>query len=227
MKRIIIFGCIGVLFLVGLISTTIFAVLYLNSQNEIKVKNAELASCNTDKVIPTEVTCPTPTTGTTENTFIDNGQSIEVRYPTSWTGVLTTNITDDYAYEPEYGRVITKYDYTLTKSGTSLKFSRIMGAVDGFPSGLKVATHDWFEIPGTDVLRYSDKDQNVWQYVSKIDCAEIGEPFFTPVEVASFGVCIASFFPGFGVSGASVATINSLNATILGEADLIVKSALN
>lgn len=226
MKRTIIFGCLGIVFVVGIISTTVFAVLYINSQNEIKVKDAELTACSTQKSTE-EPICPAPEDSTDQIAFIDNGESIEVIYPISWEGELTTNISDDYAFEPEYGRVISTYNYTLTKDTAVLEFQRIMGGVDGFPSGLKTTTHDWVNVVGTDLLRYSDKDENQWSYVEEVDCDSLGEPFFSAEEVSTFDVCIGSFFPGFGVSGASVVTINESNAELLLEADLIVKSALN
>lgn len=226
MKRIIIFGCLGTLFVVGVFSTTIFAVLYLNSQNELKVKDAELASCAVQKS-GDDTACPTLDSMDEEISFVDNGESIEVVYPYTWTGELTTNISDDYAFEPEYGRVISTYNYTLTKSGATLQFLRIMGGVDGFPTGLTASTHDWVSIAGTDIVRYSSIGENLWSYVEEIDCATLGEPFFSAEEVATFDVCIGSFFPGFGVSGASVATVDTADAELLAEADLIAKSALN
>lgn len=226
MKRIIIFGCIGSLFVLGLISTTVFAALYINSQNELKVKDAELAACAVQKSSE-DTSCPTLDPISEELSFIDNGESIEVIYPSTWSGELTTNISDDYAFEPEYGRVISTYNYTLTKAGSTLQFLRIMGGVDGFPTGLTASTHDWVSIPGTDIVRYSSIGENVWSYVEEIDCTTLGEPFFSAEEVATFDVCIGSFFPGFGVSGASVATIDTEDADLLAEADLIAKSALN
>ncbi len=229
MKRILIFGCIGALFLAGIVSTTIFAVLYLNSQNEIKVKNVELAACLAK---PTEstTTCPdltAPTTGPTELTFKDEGQSIEVVYPSTWTGTLNTKLSEDFAYEPEYGKVISKYEFLVKKGGATLKFTRILGGVDGFADGLKTSTHDWSIIAGTDLIRISQKGENDWKYTHTVDCSTLGDPFFTPSEVASFDICVGSFFPGFGITGASTANIKTGDATLLEEADQIVKSTMN
>ncbi len=227
MKRILILGCIGILFLAGIISTTTFAVLYMNSQNEIKIKNVELSACMAN-VAEEAPTCPeVPTTTSTDSTFKDDGQSIEIRYPNTWVGVLNTKLSTDFAYEPEYGKVISKYEYTLRKSGVALKFTRILGGVDGFPNGLKASTHDWKEISGTNLVRYSEKGENNWRYVSSVDCSDLGEPFFTVEEVASFSVCVGSFFPGFGTDGASTATIETGDVDLLDEADQIAKSALN
>lgn len=228
MKKIIIFGCLGVLFLVGLISTTIFAVLYINSQNEIKVKNAELVACtvkaNTDEV--TTTACQETNTPA-EYTFKDDGQGIKITYPTSWTGVLTTKVSTDFAYTPEYGKVISTYEYNLTKSGATLKFKEILAGIDGFGTGLKTSSFDYKVITGTNLVRYSAKGANDWKYVQKVDCSTFGEPMFDPAEVATYEVCVSSFFPGFGTNNASFATIKTSDATLLDEADQIAKSALN
>jgi hypothetical protein len=228
MKRVLLYGCLGILVLTGFVSTIIFVVLYITSQNDIKIKNAELALCltnNTNNCVPTQN--ESESIQSTEQKFVDAGQNINIDYPSSWVGELDTSISTDFAYEPIYGRVIEKYDFNLTKSATTLKFSKILGGVDGFPDGIKSVTHDWVEISGTDLVRVSDKGANKWRYVEMLNCATLGEPFFTPAEVASFDLCIGSFFPGFGTLGASSVSINSSNSVLLEEADLIVKSALN
>lgn len=225
MKQLLIYGCLGVFILVGIISSTVLAVLFINSQNEIRIRDVQLASCSSLSLDTIE--CPAPTAVDSQIRFIDEGQDILIEYPSSWNGSLDTTLSSDFSYEPEYGRVITKYDYSLVKSGVTLKFSRIIGGVDGFPFGLENSTHDWFEIPGTSLIRYSDKGLNEWRYVEKLDCSTFGEPFFTPAEVASFDECVGPFFPGFGVVGASTVNIRTSNPTLLEEADLIVTSALN
>ena len=228
MRKYIILGCLGILFLVGIVSTTIFAVLYINSKNEIKVKNVELAACLA-KPADTTTKCPDSTTTSTSTnlTFKDEGQSIEVVYPSTWVGTLNTKLSDDFAYEPEYGKVISKYEFDLKKGGATLRFSRILGGVDGFADGLKSSTHDWKVISGTDLIRVSQKGENDWKYTYTVDCSTLGDPFFTPAEVASFDICVGSFYPGFGVYGASTAVIKTGDATLLEEADEIAKSAMN
>lgn len=227
MKRIIIFSCLGILFLLGLVSTTVFAVLYINSQNELKLKDTSLALCNSQK---SQDSCveEEDISESLEYTFTDDGQDISITYPTTWTGILTTTISPEFAYEPVYGRIATGYEYNLTKSGVNLKFQKLMGAVDGFPSGLSSTEHDWAEVSGTNILRFSSKGENNWRYAEIIDCSTLVDgPFFTAEELASFDVCIGSFFPGFGNLGANIVTIQTSNSTLLLEADLIVKSALN
>lgn len=225
MKRTIILGCLVILFLAGLVSTTIFVVLYLNSQNEIKLKDVQIAACQNAENKEQNI-CP-EIPEEEDLAFTDIGQNIEVLYPSSWVGVLNTEISDDFAYEPIYGRVISVYEYTLTKASTNIKFEKVLPAVDGFPSGLTSEEYNWVEISGTNVLRFASIGSNTWKYVSKIDCESLGEPFFTEEEVANFDMCIGSFFPGFGTLGASNVTVQSSSEDLLSEADLIVKSAIN
>lgn len=228
MKRYLILGCLLLLSIAGLVSSTTFIVLYISSQNELGSKTSELNMCINER--DTTPSCNDEVLTDSEIKtvqFKDDGQDISITYPLAWQGALTTEISSDFVYDPVYGRVITKYEYNLTKSGVTLKFLKLIGAVDGFPLGLKSTDSDWVQVSGTNIVRYSNKGENDWKYVEILDCSEMAGPFFTEEEISSFDLCVGSFFPGFGSLGANSLTIKTSNAQILQESDLIAKSALN
>lgn len=229
MKRLIVLGCLGFLVISGIISTTVFTLLYFQSQNQLNVKTEELVLCKSASTSTTQQCDSTPLAAEskTETTFRDIGQDIKVTYPTTWTADLNTGISTDFAYEPIYGRIINKYELTLTKSSTELKFVKILGAVGGFASGLKAANEDWQKIEGSNLVRYSNKGKNDWKYSTEVKCSDLSPEMYGADELAGFEICVNPFFAGFGTLGASNVSIKSSNKVILEEADKIVVSALN
>lgn len=204
-----------------LISTGAFAYLFFSQSTKAGVLELQVESLqNTLASLESEEGDTSPESNTTK--FVDIGMEINLEYPLSWTMELNTQSTDDFVYEPIYGRVIEKYELILVKNATELKFTKILGAVDGFPAGFNDSEMDYIDL-GNNLMRISENGANEWSYVQKLACSDYtGEPF----DMSEYDICYANFFPGFG-KYANYAGINSSDLTLLSEADNIVLSALN
>ena len=154
--------------------------------------------------------------------FEDKFLKVRLEYPESWTLVLDTKITDEFAYEPVYGRIVQQYTSTLTKTSSKVTFEKIIGAVDGFPALIDKSKIDFIEINGS-LIRYKEKSAVEWKYAEWLDCSDFVEIFGSPT---ASEVCISSFFPGFG-NFANSAKVIAGDEQSLKEADKIAISALN
>lgn len=218
LKKIIFIGIIILL----IIFTTIFAVLFILKNNEVNKLNQDLASAVVQLNTKKDDTKDECTQVCNEDRiFKDVALNISITYPSSWSSKFNSALTSEFTYDPEYG-VLAKgrYTFTLSKNGNDLKFEKILGAVDGFPSGLK--TGEYVDL-GNNLLRIKNGETSTWQYVSKIDCSTVEEL----IEVSDPLVCYGSFFPGFGDTHASILYIDTDDSSILKETDKIALSALN
>ena len=156
--------------------------------------------------------------------FKDDALDINLDYPSSWKLSLDTEISEDFAYEPVYGRVIQNYTATLNKGTSRLIFKKILGAVDGFPNKIKPTELNYVEVTA-DLVRYKQTDEAIWNYVQLLNCSDFeGELFSEPAAVDE--VCVSPFYGGFG-NWANVAQLTGNNTTDFEEADQIAISALN
>lgn len=202
---VLIFGTVG----------GVFGYLYWTKNNEY---NALLAksidtSDTTDSVI---------SYATTSVTFEDTPLEVALEYPSTWELKLGTKVSEDFAYEPVYGRILEEYKATLTKGSSVLKFEKILGAVDGFPNLVDKSTVDFAEVQGN-LIRYKLPSESKWKYVQWLNCEDFSEMFGSPT---ASEVCLSTFYSGFG-NWANIAYITASSETDLLEADQIVISALN
>lgn len=219
-------ACVTLLFIILVVTSTVLGILlYLkntetltlaadkaNLDNRIKLLESQLSELqanNTDSTIK----------------FEDTGLDIEIEYPNDWIAELNSKITNEYADEPVYGPIIQGYEFTLVKGDAELKFEKIMGAIDGFPSGLVNGT-DSFEILGDDLVRVKGNG-NSWRYVQRLDCSDFDDDGAI-INLSDADECVSSFLGGFGNNRfASIANITATDENLIKEADEIVKSTLN
>lgn len=215
-------GMMVMLIVILFILAAAFGYLFFNVSTKADAMKLQIDSLQQELAEENSADSDTPAVEPTTTNFVDIGMEINLEYPLSWTMELNTEATDDFVYEPIYGRVIETYELILVKQGTELHFTKILGAVDGFPAGLDTATMDHVDI-SNDIMRISEKDQNKWSYVNKLSCDDYsGEPF----DMSEFEICYSTFFPGFGKYANDV-SMNSSDLTLLAEADEIVLSAIN
>ena len=193
-------------------------------QDKVTSQESDIQKLNLDLIKAKDSSSCKETT--CEQVFQESGfGGITVKYPTSWEGQLQTTVSTDFVYEPTNGKVISKYDLILTKSSSKLTFSRVLVATGFMPDGLKSSTHDYVEVTPK-VLRYSEKGENDWRYVEKLNCGDYADS--EVIDLTGFDECYLTIFPGFGSeNGAAFVKLKSSDMTIISEADEIVKSALN
>lgn len=222
--RKILFGIFFTLFIVFIIATIVFGFLFFRTQATLNDREVSLARAN-DRILSLEAEqstdLPTENTETGLLIFEDVGADILIRYPSSWDLVVDTDMSEEFAYEPVYGRILQDYDIVLSKDTVSLEFNRILGAVDGFGSGIKASEYEIVEVSDS-IVRYSELGTNIWSYVETIDCDEI--EMFLDESPESYDLCVGSFFPGFANIGAADVTIITSDELVLSEADAIVLS---
>lgn len=220
-KLIFALGCIFLIILV--IATGVFAFLFFRSQTELSDKSKTLAdTMNENAQLQSELLNLEASETDDGDTlrFEDTGSDILVEYPKTWELTISTDISEDFATEP-YERVITEYDVNLQKGTTTLSFSRILGAVDGFGSGLKESEYQVVDL-NDNLVRFALAGSNEWTYTEKINCADI--ELFLEESPTNYDVCVGSFFPNFANLGATQANITTSDNAILAEADEIVLS---
>jgi len=200
-------------------TTGVFGYLYSTKNNEYNKLLTQSLDKSSDTVIIEE---DTKVPDIIIN-FSDKSLEIDLDYPSSWTLTLDTKISDDFAYEPVYGRIIEQYEATLKKGGAALVFEKILGAVDGFPNKIKKSQVDFIEV-SSKLARYKLTSESEWQYVQLLTCSDYNELFDSPAEVGE--ICVTNFYNGFGVY-ANTARVSGGDITELEESDQIVISALN
>ncbi len=219
MKKILI-GMLVMFLIVTTISSAVLGYFLIMKNNEV------VALLNKAPVTPTPSPSPTPTPVTpTTFTFEDIGQGVKVTYPTGWTHTLETKLSADFAYTPEYGKVISKYNLVFKKSDVVLTFQEILAGIDGFPSPVNKTTHDYVLV-SPKLVRYSEKGKNLWKYSQKESCDSVVGTFLSAEEAAAADFCVGPFFPGFSTAAASTVQATGANADALKEADQIVLSGL-
>ncbi len=166
---------------------------------------------------------PTVETVSKQISFTDESLEINFKYLDTWNLSLDTKVSEDFAYDPVYGRVLQQYQATLTKGTSALEFKKVLGAVDGFPNKVKEADMDFVKV-NTKLVRYKEKSETKWRYAEELDCADFADYFGSPA--ASDEICVSTFYPGFGIY-ANTATVSSTKSEDLVEADAIAVSALN
>lgn len=197
----------------------VFGYLYFTKNNEYADLLARALEGGSDISPATEEdSATTPTIITFEDTPLD----VSFNYPSTWSLAMGTNVSEDFAYEPVYGRILQNYKATLTKGTSVLTFEKNLGAIDGFPSLVDKSTVDFVEVSG-DLIRYKQPAETKWKYVQWMSCDDFAEMFGSP---AATEVCLSSFYPGFG-NWANIAYISASSEADLLEADQIVVSALN
>jgi len=196
----------------------IFGYLYYTKNNEY---NDLLTRVNDGtEVVGSET--DTTVSGPVSVTFEDTPLEVSFQYPSTWKLVLGTNVSEDFAYEPVYGRLLQNYKATLKKGTSTLTFEKILGAVDGFPTTVDKSTIDFEEVEGN-LVRYKQPSESKWKYVQVLNCDDFSELFGAP---AASDTCVSTFYSGFG-NWANIAYVTASNEADLAEADQIVISALN
>lgn len=153
--------------------------------------------------------------------FEDRSMEIKFDYPSDWNLLMDTMITEEFAYEPIYGRIAQDYIISVGKNGSRLQIINELSAVDGFPDGFKTGEMDYVEV-NNDVMRIADKNSNGWNYVSKADCAEMSSEL---IDLSEFDVCYTPFAPQISKFPVRI-EIESKDSEILKEADSIILSAI-
>lgn len=220
MKRFLL-GILITLLLVFIATTAIFAFLFFRTQTDLNSRNTELSN----SLLEIE-DLDSDTSGLNEIpseliTFEDVGADIIIEYPSSWNLIVDTDMSEEFAYEPVYGRILEDYDITLDKAGGNIVFDRILGAIDGFGSGLKESSSDIFEVTDS-IVRYATKGESDWSYAKLISCSDI--EMFLDEPASDYDFCIEPFFSDIANIGATQVTVSSSNADVLLEADSIVIS---
>jgi len=224
--RKFLLGMVIMLLLVSMIAAAGFGVMYfaktkettdLSTQKDLLDKDLQKTQQDFDAF---KLSLKAGTKIEEQVIFQDVGMEILVKYPASWIMSLDTGNTEEVVYEPEVGRILTKYKLTLTKSNIDLEFNKLLGPLDGFPNELKKSENDMVDV-GNNLVRHSLKGQNNWSYGLKLNCSDYVELLG---EVAVNSICISPFFSGFG-KYANSATIKTSNAELLAEADKIILGA--
>lgn len=159
--------------------------------------------------------------------FKDVGRDISVTFPSSWKQSLNTELSEDFIYPEDgssSGKIISLYELTLSKGTTKMIFSKVLQAIDGFPSGFSESDYEIVEV-NSDVIRYRANGETVWRYADVVDCASLDADLFGDLTGSDY--CASPFFPGFGDSANSLIIEGNPSESVLSEADEIAISALN
>lgn len=217
-----------VIFLVLIIvlgaASGIFGYLYFNKVNEYNnLLATSLEQNNSENTTNNAENSSGNNSDTQMIKFQDISLDINLEYPSTWKLALDTKVSDDFAYDPVYGRIIQQYKATLTKGSSVVTFEKILGAVDGFPNKIKPASLDYLKV-NDKLVRYKQSSETKWKYVQLVNCDDVAELFTD--SVSSDEVCVSTFYDGFG-NYANISYVTPSSELDLTEADQIAVSALN
>lgn len=208
--------------IVGLVSAGgVLGYFYYEADKENKDLASELAEVKDAGEECAEVS------GDCVHKLADSLLDFEFTYPSDWYGYTASNWSDDVIFpdgSTDFGPVISDYDVIFEKGDTELKFTVLLGPVDGFPSGLYDETHEYVEV-SDEIVRWKLMDDDTWTYSSKSECTDGGEIF---EDLTDADMCVGSFFPSFvdGGTWAVQAFVTDSDAEVLTEADDIALSVL-
>lgn len=207
---------IFVLLIVTAGSAIVLGILYINSRNELITLKA--SQSDTKKIIDSVEESKVEKF----LEFKDIGSQIEITYPESWYVEIDTDFSTDFDYSVS-GKVVSTYDINVRKEGTILSFSTILSPIDGAVVGISNELHDSISL-GENIIRYREKDTEVWTYGRSVDCVAASGELFG--DLTGFDLCAENIFPEFGNNLPAFISIHSSNEEDLTVADKIFLSAI-